>query len=196
VWGEQPPAQPAWGEQSQGQQAWGQQPQGPQAQPPYGQPPYGQPPYGQQQPPAQGYGQDQRYGQQYPPPQQQYPPAPQYPGQPPAVGQQPLSPSDEKLWATLAHISIPFFGFIGPLIVYVVFKDRGQWLKDSSVEALNFSILYSIAQIVSTALTAVVIGAFLLPLLFVAVLVFCILAAMAANKGELYKYPVNWRLIK
>ena len=35
-----------------------------------------------------------------------------------------MSPSDEKLWATLTHICIPFFGFIGPLIAYLVFKDR------------------------------------------------------------------------
>ena len=43
---------------------------------------------------------------------------------------------------------------------------------------------------------AVVIGAILLPLIFIGGLVLCILAAIASNKGEQYKYPVNWRLIK
>ena len=56
-----------------------------------------------------------------------------------------MSPSDERLWATLTHISIPFFGLVGPLITYLVFKDRSPWLKESLTEALNFSILYSIA---------------------------------------------------
>ncbi len=150
----------------------------------YGQP--GQQPYGQ---PGQ-----QPYGQQpgYPPagyPQPGYPQ--QYGGQ-----QAPMSPSDERLWATLTHISIPFFGIIGPLIAYLVFKDRSPWIKESVTEALNFSILYTIAQVVSSILTAVVIGVILLPLVFVGALVLCIMAAVASNKGEQYKYPVNWRLIK
>ena len=38
--------------------------------------------------------------------------------------------------------------------------------------------------------------AILLPLIFIAALVLCIMAAIAANKGEAYRYPVNWRLIK
>ena len=107
-----------------------------------------------------------------------------------------MSPSDERLWATLTHISIPFFGVIGPLIAYLVFKDRSPWLKESVTEALNFSILYTIAQVVSSILTVVVIGAILLPLIGIAALILCILAAIASNKGEQYKYPVNWRLIK
>ena len=107
-----------------------------------------------------------------------------------------MSPSDERLWATLTHISIPFFGLVGPLIAYLVFKDRSPWLKESVTEALNFSILYTIAQVISSILVAVVIGGILLPLIGIAALVLCIMAAIASNKGEQYKYPVNWRLIK
>ncbi len=107
-----------------------------------------------------------------------------------------MSPSDERLWATLTNISIPFFGLVGPLIAYLVFKDRSPWLKESTTEALNFSILYTIAQVVASILTVVVIGAILLPLIGVAALILCIMAAIASNKGEQYKYPVNWRLVK
>ena len=178
-------------------------------QPGYGQPAYGQDPsYGQQQ--GQGGGQPPGYGQNpagtgYPPqagydPNQAYGATPgaypqqQYPPQPPVAGA--MSPSDERLWATLAHISIPFFGFVGPLIAYLVFKDKSPWLKESSTEALNFSILYTLAQIVSGILTVVIIGAILLPLIAIGGLVLCILAAIASNKGEQYKYPINWRIIK
>jgi hypothetical protein len=120
----------------------------------------------------------------------------QYPGQVQASGQQSLSSSDERLWATLAHASIPFLGFIGPLVIYLVFKDRSVWLKDNAVEALNFSIVYSLAQVVCSFLIVFLVGLVLLPAVFVAGLVLCILAALAANKGEFYRYPVNWRLIK
>jgi uncharacterized protein len=138
---------------------------------------YGGASYGGQ--PAQPYGQpgypQQAYGQS---------------------GGQPLSQSDERLWATISHISIPFFGIVGPLIVYLVFKDRSGFLKDQGTESLNFSILYTLAQVVSGILTSVLIGAILLPIIFVGGLVLCIMAALAANKGTAYRYPVNWRLIK
>ena len=64
----------------------------------------------------------------------------------------PVSESDEKTWGIISHISIPFFGFIGPLIAYLIYKDRSQWLKETTTEALNFSILYSIAYLVSSIL--------------------------------------------
>jgi uncharacterized Tic20 family protein len=107
-----------------------------------------------------------------------------------------MSPSDERLWATLSHISIPFIGVIGPLIVYLVFKDRSAFVKDQGTESLNFSILYTIAQLASSLLAVVVIGLIMLPLVFVGALILCIMAAIAANKGEAYRYPINWRLIK
>lgn len=171
---------------------------------PYGQQPtgpgYGDTGYGQQpgSPPPGDYGQPSGYppsgpGQQSYPSQPGYPPpyAPQ-----PYPQQGPLSPSDERMWATLTHISIPFFGFVGPLITYLLFKDRDPWLREATTEALNFSILYAIVQVISSILIAVGIGGILLPLFWIAALVLCILAAIATNRGEQYKYPVNWRLIK
>src|SRR3954452_18515924 len=119
----------------------------------------GQPPYGQQ-----GYPGQQPYaGQPQPYPGQQ-PYAPGYPPQP-YTGQQPMSDGDQRLWATLTHISIPFFFFVGPLVAYLLLKDRGTFIKESTTEALNFSILFSIALVVSSILASVTLGilGFLLP---------------------------------
>jgi uncharacterized Tic20 family protein len=107
-----------------------------------------------------------------------------------------MSTADERLWATLSHISIPFFGFVGPLVVYLAFQNRSRWLRDSGIEGLNFSILYTVAQVVCSLLVIALIGAVLLPVVFIGALIFCILAAVASNKGEFYRYPLNWRLIK
>jgi uncharacterized Tic20 family protein len=130
-------------------------------------------------------GAPQQYGQPgYP--QQPY-------GQP---GLPPVSESDEKTWAIISHISIPFFGFIGPLIAYLVYKDRSAWLKQVTTEALNFSILYSIAYVISIITISVVIGVILWPLVFIVAVIFCILATIAASKHEFYRYPINIRFIK
>ena len=201
-------APPAYGQTGQSPQGgYGQGYQQPPAGYPGQQPAY--PPQGAYQPPpAGGYQQPtagydpqaggQPAGQYAPPPA--YPNQPGYPPQPyagqPAAGPQPMSQSDERLWATLSHISIPFIGVVGPLIVYLVFKDRSAFLKDQGTESLNFSILYTIAQVVASFLVFAVVGGILLPLIFIGALVLCIIAAIAANKGEAYRYPINWRLIK
>jgi uncharacterized Tic20 family protein len=158
----------------------------------YGQPPYNpQPGYPQQgytDPAQQGYGQPPAYGQQ-----PGYPPQP-YTGAPGV--QAPATPSDENTWGIISHISIPFFGFIGPLIGYLLYKDRSEYLKALTTEALNFSILYSIAYIISAVTASIVIGLILWPLVIIAALVVCILATMKASRHEFYKYPVNIRFIK
>jgi uncharacterized Tic20 family protein len=54
----------------------------------------------------------------------------------------------------------------------------------------------AIAWFVAGLSTMVCIGVVLLPVVAVANLVFCIMACIAANKGEPYRYPVCLRLIK
>ena len=107
-----------------------------------------------------------------------------------------MSASDENTWGIISHISIPFFGFIGPLIAYLMYKDRSQYLKDVSTEALNFSILYSIVLVISSVLSVVGIGLILWLVAGIGALVLCIMATMAASKHQFYKYPVNIRFIK
>lgn len=202
------PPQPGYGQQDS-QWGYGQQP----LQPGYGQqdPQQPYPPQGYgQQPPQQGYGQQgysqpppqqgyppQGYGQQ--PPQQGYPPQqysqPGYPQPQPGGPLPPVSASDENTWGILSHISIPFFTFIGPLVGYLLYKDRSQYLEALTTEALNFSILFTIAQVVG-AITSVITFGLINLAVGIAALVLCIMATMAASRHELYKYPVNVRFIK
>jgi uncharacterized Tic20 family protein len=125
----------------------------------------------------------------------EYPPPPPQSPQPPAAAQ-PLSESDERLWATLAHAGVILFGFIPPLIIWLVFRERSAFVNDQAKEALNWSILMAIASFVGAITIVAIIGFVILPLVGIAVLVFGILAAIAANKGEQYRYPFNWRIIK
>jgi uncharacterized Tic20 family protein len=148
-------------------------------------------------PNQQGYAQygQQGYGQRGYAPQQYGQPG--YMQQPYAyAGQAPVSESDEKTWAIISHITIPFFGFIGPLVAYLVYKDRSEWLKQVTTEALNFSILYSIAYLISLITISFVIGLILWPAVFIVALIFCIMGTIAASKHEFYKYPINARFIK
>ena len=89
----------------------------------------------------------------------------------------------------------PFGNILGPLVIWLVKKDDSAFVDDQGKEALNFNITISIAGFVAFLLTFVVIGAFLLPIIGIFWLVMTIVAAVKANGGEYYRYPLTLRLI-
>jgi uncharacterized protein len=109
---------------------------------------------------------------------------------------QPLNPSDERLWSTLIHVGGIFLGFWPALIGFLVLKDRGPFVREHTKAALNFQITALIANLISALLTLVIIGIFMLIAVSIVVIVFSIIAAIAANSGQYYKYPVSIEFIK
>ena len=129
-------------------------------------------------------------------------PAPQptpQPSQPQyAVPVQPMNPGDERLWATLIHLSGFILGFIGPLIGFLVVGERGPFVRAHAATALNFQIsviIYSIALTIVTVITLGFGGLLFIPF-GIAFVVFMILAAVAANQGRYYKYPLTIEMVK
>jgi uncharacterized Tic20 family protein len=159
-----------------------QQPYQPGPQQGYQQPPPGAGPY-QQQPPGG------------------YPPAPAPGNQPgyyagPYGGPAPLSESDARLWSTLAHVGVFVTGFIGPLIIWAVLKDRSPLVRENSAAATNFGILMTIATVVGSILLVVLVGLFIMLAAWVLALVCGIIGAVRANRGEVYPYPFNVKWVK
>ena len=123
------------------------------------------------------------------------PPVPP-PYQAPAYGQQaqaPVSPADAHMWSMLGHLGGILFGFIPSLVVYLIYKDRDPFIRRHSTQALNFQIIAAIAYVVSGFLP--IIGILIGFAAFVCVVVFSIMAAMAANKGEEYTYPLIPKIV-
>jgi len=96
----------------------------------------------------------------------------------------------------LAGLVVPFGNVLGPLIMWLVKKDESAFVDDQGKEALNFNITISIAGFVAFLLIFVVIGGILLPIIGIFWLVMTIIAAVKANGGERYRYPLTIRLIK
>ena len=115
---------------------------------------------------------------------------------------------DEKNWAMACHLSalagyLTFFGFfVGPLIVWLVKKDEYPLVDDQGKEALNFNITVGIIFLALLLLSIVTLGIGLIvaiPLwiiIGIAWLVLTIIAAIKANQGIAYRYPLTLRLIK
>ena len=122
--------------------------------------------------------------------------APSTPGAPRPVAGTPLSRGDEDRWALLTHLSVPVTGFVGPLVALLVLGDRSPWLRANALEALNFSLLYTLVVAVSGVLTVLLVGFAVLPVAFVAAVVPAVLAALAVRRHELYRYPVSCGLVR
>ena len=172
---QQPPAPPAstWGQAPQ--QAWGQQPpqqasQGWGAQP--------SPPQG-----GQGWG---------------------------TGGAAPGGPSsDDRTMAMLVHILGILTGFLGPLILWLVKRRDSPFVDQHGRAALDFCITVAILSFAGFLLFIVVaiatlgFGAIiLLPVLILGAIalgvlgvVFGIMGALAANRGEPYRYPIAFRML-
>ena len=121
---------------------------------------------------------------------------PTNPGPPPTASGPPTK--DECNMAMLAHLLAIVTGFIGPLIIWLIKKDQSPFVDDQGKEALNFQItmLFGWLAIMVVGCLTLGLGMIFGPVLFVVAIVFCIMAAMAANKGVAYRYPFAVRLIK
>ncbi len=49
--------------------------------------------------------------------------------------------SDDKLWAMVAHLSSFVFPFLGSLALYLIFKDKGRFVKYHAVQSLVFQLV-------------------------------------------------------
>ena len=96
--------------------------------------------------------------------------------------------------AILSHVLAIFTGFIGPLIIYLA-SDDGSFAKENAANALNFQIIVLIASFVAFLSLFLFVGIILLPLVLLLDLIFCAIAAIKANEGEAWNYPLTPDLV-
>lgn len=108
---------------------------------------------------------------------------------------QPLTPSDEKLWATLVHLGAIFFNFLPALIGYFILRDRGPFIREHTRTALNFQLTVLLGYIVGLFTLWLFVGSVIILAVAVLNIVFSIIAAIAANRGELYSYPLALKFV-
>lgn len=115
---------------------------------------------------------------------------------------------DERTWATFLHIGgIVAFAVIGPfaplvpLVMWLMKREASGYLDDHGREALNFSISVLIWSVLFTLFTIVTLGLGVLLVIpasivgVILVIIWTAKGAIAANRGEFYRYPMCFRLI-
>lgn len=125
-------------------------------------------------------------------------------GQPPQYRAQ----GDDRTIAILTHlsglvgalISAGWLGFVGPLVVWLVHKDRNPFLRATAAGSFNFNLsmwLLNAAAFVCFATILLIPVAIVLWLVAGVLLVVChILAVLRANKGEVYRYPLQLPVLR
>jgi uncharacterized protein len=129
------------------------------------------------------------------------------PAPPPAAPAAPLSEAEDKQWASFAHFG-NILSFVAPLIIWLIFKDRGAKTNVEGKEALNWGINVA-GLLVANSILGLILGfipvvgliwVFLGPLIWIAIVVlnviFSIMGGIKVNGGGSYRYPVNIRWIK
>ena len=120
----------------------------------------------------------------------------------------PLSPTDERTWAMLAHLSIllnlvsGLLGVIAALLVYLVYKDRSRYVAFQSLQALVFQLIFwagggalaVVAWVASTLLSVVLVGllcfpiALLLTLVPMGAIAYGIVGGIQCSQGQDFRY--------
>lgn len=126
------------------------------------------------------------------------------PTQPSPSPRGPVDPNagaDDRILAVLAHlspmiaaiVSAGWLSFLGPLILWIVYKDRNALVRNAAASSFNFHITIWICWIVAWLFFFTIIGIPIAIILWVvpavAQIVFSIIGALRAWKGEIYSYP-------
>ncbi len=102
----------------------------------------------------------------------------------------------DKTLAILVHLSGIFFGWVVPLVLYLIKKgDSDRFSADNAREALNYQITVMLLYFGCFILSFVIIGIFLMWIVMLVNLVLCIVAAVKASNGVSYRYPMTLRLV-
>nr|MBI2904207.1 DUF4870 domain-containing protein [Chloroflexota bacterium] len=130
-------------------------------------------------------------------------PVPQVP--PPAA---PLSQSDERTWAMLAHLCVllnvvtGFLGVLGSLLIYLICKDRSRYVAYQSLQAVVFQLVWwvgggvvvGITWAITGILSAILIGILCIPIALIITLIplaalgYGAFAGIECSQGKDFRY--------
>jgi uncharacterized protein len=101
------------------------------------------------------------------------------------------SAKDDRQMAMFCHLGNLIGAIIIPLVIWLIKKDESSFIDRHGKEAVNFGITLLIVSIVGGIVTCGILS--IVALVFG--IIYAIQGAMAANRGEEFKYPICIRFI-
>ncbi|WIK65171.1 DUF4870 domain-containing protein [Gleimia hominis] len=118
----------------------------------------------------------------------------------------PNAPSGNAL-AVIAHLSaliamvfsVGWLGFVGPLVIWALARGKDPFAQRAAAGAFNFALGITIMTLIGWALLftfiLIPVTVVLWGIAFIATLWCSIRGAVLANRGELYQYPFQIRIL-
>jgi len=118
----------------------------------------------------------------------------------------PLTPQEERSWSIGVHVvtgiamvlSAGTLGFVAALVVYLMYKDRGPFVRHHSANALNIqltALVWGVAIFVFGILT-IGVGWILFAVIPFVAGALHLLGALAASRGEWTTPPLTIRFVR
>jgi uncharacterized Tic20 family protein len=107
-----------------------------------------------------------------------------------------------RQWALILHLSqfagylVPLAGFVAPIVIWQIKKKELPGLDAHGCHATNWVITEVIGFLICIPLCFIFIGVPLLIGLAIVGIIFPILAALKANEGEAWRYPLSFTFFK
>lgn len=104
---------------------------------------------------------------------------------------------NERHMGVAMHLS-PIVGIFfwpilfAPVVLWLLSKDKSAFDDDHGREILNFGISFLLIHLI---LAVTVIGLLLWPVIWVVAIISLVRGALAAGRGEYFRYPMTWRFL-
>ena len=116
----------------------------------------------------------------------------------------PMSPAEERTTGMLAHgvalgatvLSGGLLGFVAALVMYLIYRDRGPFVRAHTANALNIQIIVGIVMLISLPLMIVLVGFLTFGLAWLFAVILHVIGMVKSNNGEWWNPPLTPQFVK
>lgn len=127
----------------------------------------------------------------------------EYPPPPPAAPRA-VTESEARTWASLSHLGGIFaytaLGWVPALVIWLVYRDRSGLVAQEAKVALNFQLTLLIGVVVCLVVEQIPflgwVGHIAQAAIGIVSIVLSILAFVAVQRGDRYRYPFSLELVR
>ena len=125
---------------------------------------------------------------------------PTTPGQVPATGEERTASIFAHLSAIIAAIvTAGWLSFLGPLIIWFIYKDRSPFVRQAAARSFNFNVglwvMNIVAWICLFTVVLIPVAIVLFVIANVGLIVWHLIGAYRASQGRTYDYPFQIRIL-
>jgi uncharacterized Tic20 family protein len=114
-----------------------------------------------------------------------------------------MSADQERTWATVSHavagaamiLSAGTLGFVAALVIYLVYKDKGPFVRQHAADAVNIQLNALLWFIVGGILVLILVGFAVLAVVPIVATVLHVIGAIKAYNGEVHWSPLTIRFV-